>query len=364
MRADLAALLEEPPPRAPLRLPLVVYGAGGKGRRTVRFLAAQGLKASAVLDANAQSGQSCEGIPVHAPAAWRRAHAPSEFDAVVAIHNPGVDMARLGRELREFGLRRVVQPVELHQLFGAALPQDFFLAPASLYRQHRADIARARELYADDASRRWYDCALEFRLGGDYGVLPPPSPADQYRPADLPRWRDPMRLVDCGAFDGDSLRMFLSSGYRLAAFAAFEADRANFQRLARSPGLPAETRLFPSAVGANAGTLRFAAGQGGASRLDETGDTVVDCVRLDDALAGFRPTLIKMDIEGAEHEALAGAAGLIAETRSGLAISAYHRPEDLWRLALRIDAWKLGYRLYLRGHAHSTFDLVLYGIPQ
>ena len=363
MQPELTALLGCAESRAPLRLPLIVYGAGGKGRRTIRFLASQGLTASAVLDAHARPGQSCEGVPVQLPSDWLATHAPAEFDAVIAIHNPGVEMAQLRRELLALGLRRVVQPVELHQLFGEALPNDSFLAPASHYRRHRADIEHARGLYDDETSRSWYDRALEFRLSGEYGVLPPPSPSDQYCPSGLPHWRDPMRLVDCGAFDGDSLRMFESAGYRVGALAAFEADEENYRRLTRLPGLPAETRLFANAVGARAGAQRFASGQGGASRLDGSGDTVVACVRLDDVIADFAPTLVKMDIEGAEHDALQGAAGLIAKNRPGLAISCYHRPEDLWALSILIDGWRLGYRLYLRGHAHSTFDLVLYGIP-
>jgi len=364
MRADIAALLARAEARPPLRAPLIVYGAGGKGRRTVRFLGAQGLPVSAVLDANARPGQTCENVAVHAPAAWLRENAPADFDAVVAIHNPGVDLAELGARLGALGLRRVVHPVELHQLFGDALATDYFLAPASHYRDSAADIERARGLFEDDSSRSWYDRTLAFRLGGDYGVLPPPSPADQYRPADLPRWQDPMRLVDCGAFDGDSLRMFQSAGYRVDALAAFEADAGNFERLQRLPALPAETRLFASAVGARSGMQRFASGQGGASRLDDAGDVVVPCNCLDAAIPDFRPTLVKMDIEGAEHDALAGAAQVIARHRPGLAISCYHRPQDLWQLALLIDSWQLGYRLFLRGHAHSTFDLVLYGRPE
>jgi FkbM family methyltransferase len=364
MPADIAALLARSEARPALRTPLVVYGAGGKGSRTVRFLASQGLEVLAVLDANARPGQSCEGIDVHPPLEWTRCHAAGDFDVVLAIHNPGVDLGPLGREIAALGFRRLVQPVELHQLFGDRLAPDYFLAPAGYYRQHLGDIQRARGLFADPMSQAWFERALEFRLGGDYGLLPPPSPGDQYQPADLPRWKEPMRLVDCGAYDGDSLRMLQVAGYRISALAAFEADTENFGRLERQPGLPEDWRLFPFAVGAIAGELRFASGQGGASHLDGTGDTSVRCVRLDDVIADFHPTLIKMDIEGTEYEALLGGARLIAKDRPGLAISAYHRPEDLWRIAQLVDSWELGYRLYLRGHAHSTFDLVLYGIPE
>ena len=50
---------------------------------------------------------------------------------------------------------------------------------------------------------------------------------------------------------------------------------------------------------------------------------------LDEVLRGFHPNLIKMDIEGAEPEALRGAQTLVAENRPRLAISIYHGPEHL-----------------------------------
>jgi FkbM family methyltransferase len=361
MPADITALLERAQRRSPVHAPVALYGAGGKGARTLTFLASQGVEVRAVLDANARPGQTCGGMVVQRPSEWLKSHDPADFDAVVAIHNPGVDLARLAPEVEALGFRRVVLPVELHQVFADALTPDFFLAPPARYRGRLDEIEQARRLLADETSRNWFDRALEFRLGGDYSVLPQPSPSDQYRPADLERWREPLRLVDCGAFDGDSVRMLKSGQYDVSALAAFEADPANFERLQREPGLPKESRLFPHAVGAAAGTVRFSSGQGGASHLDAAGDLTVPCVRLDDAIADFRPTLIKMDIEGAEHDALLGAAQLICENRPGLAVSAYHCAEDLWRLARLIDSWRLGYRLYLRGHAHSTFDLVLYG---
>jgi hypothetical protein len=47
-----------------------------------------------------------------------------------------------------------------------------------------------------------------------------------------------------------------------------------------------------------------------------------------------------------------------------LAISCYHKPEDLWALPDLIDSLVPDYRLYLRQHTFNSFDLVLYAIPQ
>jgi hypothetical protein len=88
-------------------------------------------------------------------------------------------------------------------------------------------------------------------------------------------------------------------------------------------------------------------------------------VALDDVLAGWRPTLIKMDIEGSELAALYGARHLIAESRPSLAISVYHKPDHLWRIPLLLASWPElgGYRYYLRSHGFNGFDAVLYASP-
>ena len=201
-------------------------------------------------------------------------------------------------------------------------------------------------------------------------MLPPPA-ADrpQYFPCDIPGWPiTPLRLVDCGAYDGDTLAALAETNLPVEAIAAFEPDLANFRRLAArarsytllpSGGLA----LWPCGVAAQTELLAFSAGQGEGSSLAAEGGSLIPCVALDDALPGFRPNLIKMDIEGAEPDALRGAEGLIHGHHPGLAICVYHRSEHLWEIPQLIAGWRLRYRFYLRVHAYDDFDVVLYALP-
>ncbi len=101
-----------------------------------------------------------------------------------------------------------------------------------------------------------------------------------------------------------------------------------------------------------------------ASHVDDEGEVFAQCVSLDEAIQDFAPTLVKMDVEGAEYDALVGSEQLVRRSLPDLALSAYHHPAHLWELALLIDSWQLGYEFYLRCHAHNTFDLVLYASPR
>ena len=83
-------------------------------------------------------------------------------------------------------------------------------------------------------------------------------------------------------------------------------------------------------------------------------------VSIDDVLPSFRPSFIKMDIEGAEIEGLIGARRTIAEFKPDLGICVYHASDHLWKIPLLIKSWDLPYTFHLRSHGNNGFDLVLY----
>src|SRR5690606_36725348 len=113
-------------------------------------------------------------------------------------------------------------------------------------------------------------------------------------------------FVDCGAFDGDTLRMLLAKQENdFARFIGFEPDPDNFARLQKfTDTLPSNIKskieLHNAAVGARNETVRFHAMGTAGSGINGAGEIEMNCVRLDDTLAHSNPSFIKMDIEGAE----------------------------------------------------------------
>ena len=59
---------------------------------------------------------------------------------------------------------------------------------------------------------------------------------------------------------------------------------------------------------------------------------------VDNILCGQTVSLINMDVEGMEAEAIAGMAKTLRRHRPKLLIAGYHRSEDLWRLPLEVQA--------------------------
>ena len=58
----------------------------------------------------------------------------------------------------------------------------------------------------------------------------------------------------------------------------------------------------------------------------------VPTIRIDSLAKGGTVSMIKMDIEGAEYDALRGAAGTIKRDKPLLAICVYHKRGDTWLL--------------------------------
>ena len=148
---------------------------------------------------------------------------------------------------------------------------------------------------------------------------------------------------------------------------AFEPDRQSFQSLVANArdfhrATSAQVSLWPCAVAERTGTARFHSDGFESARLDDNGQTTVTTLALDDALATVMPTDIKMDIEGAELDALKGAEASIRKHRPKLAISLYHNPEDIETIPRYLAGLDLGYRFYLEHHTIYQNETVLFAM--
>jgi len=125
-------------------------------------------------------------------------------------------------------------------------------------------------------------------------------------------------------------------------------------------------RIFPveSGVSRSTGTVYFRKEGSLDSRVVGTySNTTVPVVSIDEFTEGKDPpTLIKMDIEGSEEDALAGARRTIQEYSPRLAISVYHKATDLWRLPLLIRQINGTYQMYLRHYSDEIVDTVCYAV--
>lgn len=232
---------------------------------------------------------------------------------------------------------------------------------------------RLNEFYAnlaDEASKTTLVAYLNQRISAREIYYHHVFHPEHYFPKELIRLGDNEVFVDGGAYNGDSIGAFLRALEQQNAalpskIFAFEPDKATFKLLEQN------TVNLPQCVCINAGiwhketTLRFNAGHALSSALTDAPDgDEIALNSIDNVVAGEKVTFIKMDIEGAELEALKGAQTTIAKHYPILAISLYHKPADLITIPQFIHQVQPGYRFYLRAHhPRLACELVLYAIP-
>lgn len=191
---------------------------------------------------------------------------------------------------------------------------------------------------------------------------------------DLPalRWESGDTFVDAGCYDGyTSIRYLENYGMmkhqEKANIIAFDADAAFTERIEKNIAgyrdkVNFELKQF--ACWDTEGEVRFCKTETDLFEVADDGDIFTRCTTIDAALQGRKADFIKMDIEGAEYRALVGAEHTIRTFKPQLAISIYHRPEDMWRLPEIILKFNPEYKLFLRHYTIKLNETVLYAIPQ
>jgi FkbM family methyltransferase len=349
-----------------LSSPLLVYGAGTMALEICRLLAESNFAVVGVIDDKADSmGKIIGPFQVCSTDDWLASHEPSKVTVVLAIHNPFARVPTIERRLRDRGFQKILNVVEFYRAFPGVLADHYWLTAPGYYSDKKETIQEGRALFIEDKSRDLYDAIIAFRMSGDYALLQSEhSWYDQYLPSDLPHPERDVYFVDCGAYTGDTIERLIEAGYHFKGLIAFEPDPKSYDVLAKKFSTMQNAIFAPCGLSSVTEQLRFSLGQGTASAVSETGDSLCQCIALDQFAPSFPATYVKMDVEGAEPRALEGAQRLISVYRPWLAISVYHAPDHLWSVPLLLDSWQLDYEYYLRSHAENTFETVLYAIPK
>ena len=349
---------------------LVLFGAGNLGKRTLLGLRNLGIEPLAFTDNNAGLwGKEIFGLKVLPPEEAAKEYGENAVILVTIWCGEGTD--RMGTRIAQFrdlGCARVIP-------FGFLYWKhpEVFLPHYSLDLPHRvlesSEVIRdVWPLWSDEYSKKEFLAQLRWRLFLDFECLPPPVQQTIYFPEDLVNLTSEEVLVDCGAFDGDTIRSFMeTTAGRFGRVVALEPDPGNYRDLSAyrdtlTPEVAEKLDLIQTAAGLRREKVRFNATGTAASALG-SGELEVDCAPLDEIVKEVRPTFIKMDVEGAEPDVLGGARGLVGKHSPILAVCVYHRQAHLWEIPGLIRAMNSGYRFFLRPHLLETWDLVCYALP-
>lgn len=176
-------------------------------------------------------------------------------------------------------------------------------------------------------------------------------------------------IVDAGAYEGELLRGIISAGLNVKNWYCFELDSHNYQRLKenlKGTILPKSMSAYAENLGLWNENVKLPIVEAGtASKVTNTVDSKNYCnmITMDTYFQDKMVDMIKMDIEGAEMNALKGGINVIRRDRPVLAISIYHYVEDYYGILRFLNNNLHNYKWYIRQHALIYGETVLYGIP-
>ena len=234
-------------------------------------------------------------------------------------------------------------------------------------QSHRNELDNVRSMLEDERSRELFDSAVLFRLTGRLSCLSDTEPFGVTL-ASLPGLGNVRTALDGGAFRGDTARL-MADVLHPQKIIAVEADPKTAEKLAayaeeetRAAVVPVNAALWDAdgfvsyASGGSRGS-----GQEGKNRRSR--ETLVPSVTLDTLLERDSADFIKLDVEGAEERAIMGGGTVILRDRPSMAVSLYHRTDDLWRLPQLVHGLLPRHRLYLRRvPCIPMWDLILWAV--
>jgi FkbM family methyltransferase len=180
-------------------------------------------------------------------------------------------------------------------------------------------------------------------------------------------------FIDGGAFVGDTIDLYLKHRKKCKQIIAFEPDSKNFNILKEKHGNNPSITLIDAGLYNEDGIISFSSANSGfvscgcemyndASKITNNDEGEKIQVRSIDGLGLERVTFIKMDIEGAELNALKGAKETILRDKPKLAICLYHSDEDMLSIPEYIHNLVPQYRLYVRHYTYQLAETILYAV--
>lgn len=323
------------------RIDVIIYGAGEKAKLFLKDYHDINVK-FCCDDSIDKMGKYINNIPIISIEELQYCH----NDLPIIITSKWSD--DISNRLKSLGLKHV------HHRFSLE------------YLMHLNELESVYNQLEDELSKTIFLTLINYVFNQDPSVFKSITfDEKQYFLEDIFNFGNDEIIIDGGAFTGDTLESYieLSKG-EFNKYYCFEPDNINFNKLkeyVEKLKLKEKIEVYQYGLFSREKRVRFSNLSNSASCINEFSDSFISVTNIDKVCCNDNITMIKMDIEGSEYEALIGSRDTILHNKPKLAICVYHLAADLWKIPLLIKSFDKNYKLYLRHHNKKCwYETVLY----
>jgi len=340
--------------------PVVLYGVGFFGGVVHKNFLNHGIPVECFCDTHKRGVDEETKLSIISPDDLKKEY--SHANVVLAVANPNTQ-AQVRDQILSLGFSE-------DHVFTFDTPYRFFqksrveVIKLSMdeMKSHVSGYEWAFDFFKDENSRQIVLNSINGYLFNDLMRYSPEQ--KMYFPEEISLSEREV-FVDAGVYFGGTIKEFIAQcNGKYKRIYGFEIDPANFQRAKDNLSGYANIRLEEKGLWSNGAEINATLGLTAGSHVDGRGKDVVSLISLDGVFANLPldeyPTFIKLDVEGAEAEALHGAEKVIRTARPKLAVCVYHKPEDIYKLPRLIQQFNPGYHFTLRHYSPYRWDTVLY----
>ncbi|MBQ8825422.1 MAG: FkbM family methyltransferase [Ruminococcus sp.] len=334
--------------------PIFIYGMGDGAEKIMRVFREKKIPLAGIFASDDfVRGHSFAGYKVR-----KLSEIEEQVDDFVVVLAFAAGYQSLVDKIIEIGKKHTLLVPDVPVAGGGLFTYEYCL-------EHAEELQTVYDMLADEYSKKVYANIINFKISGKiHYLMEVTTPkAEIYRkvihltPNEV--------YVDLGAYNGDTIREVLQfTRDKYIRIYAIEPDRKNYKKLIKyTDGMP-NVYTYNAVAWCTDTEVPFATKAGRQSAVSAFGQTV-PAIAVDSVLQGKVATLIKMDVEGCEREALWGCAQTIAHYNPKLMVSLYHRNEDMFSLPLLIQKLNPNYDIYIRHQLYiPAWETNLYAVPK
>lgn len=320
--------------------PILLYGMGNGADMIIEKLKSFGIEYADVY----ASDEFVRGHSFHGKKVLKYSQAEEKYGDFVSLMTFAVK--------DEKTINRIKEMSHNHPLYSLTVPvAGDGLFTREFVEENEEKFDKAFGMLADEKSRKTYVNLINFKISGklDY-LLPCFSEKDEvYK--DILKIGKNDTIADLGAYNGDTIEEILANtDGSVNKIFALEPDRKNFEKLLRNTSKYPFVEAHNVAAYSDDTLLGFSKAAGRQSKISESGEKI-KAVKIDSFIK-TQISLLKMDIEGSELEAVKGAENTIKKFKPKLYICAYHRNDDMFSIPLAISGIRDDYKFYFRQHRY------------